>query len=76
MKSHISTAVQPLHLVAHVFEQQLVLVQVYFQPATEQAEQEFHPGSRDDTLCAEEATQGTSVVVFALQRLELALNHM
>lgn len=62
MKSHISAAVQPLHLVAHVFEQQLVLVQVHFQPAAEEAEQELHPGSGDDALRAEEVTQVTSLV--------------
>lgn len=75
MESHISAAVQPLHLVAHVFEQQLVFVQVHFQAAAEEAEQELHPGSRDDALRAEDVTQGTSLGVFALQRLDLVLNH-
>lgn len=50
MEGHIPPAVQSLHLVAHVFEQQLVLVQVHLQPAPEQAQQELHPGRRDHTL--------------------------
>lgn len=54
MESHIAPAVQSLHLVAHVFEQQLVLVQVHLQPATEQTEQELHPGRRDHALGEEE----------------------
>lgn len=50
VESHVTPAVQSLHLVAHVFEQQLVLVQVHLQPATEQTEQELHPGRRDHAL--------------------------
>lgn len=74
MESHISAAVQPLHLVAHVLEQQLVFVQVHFQAAAEEAEQELHPGSGDDALRADKVTQGSPLAVFALQRLELVLN--
>lgn len=59
MESHIAPAVQSLHFVAHVFEQQLVLVQVHLQPATEQTEQELHPGRRDHALGEEE---GSNVV--------------
>lgn len=50
MESHIPSAVQSLHLIAHVFKQQLVLVQVHLQPASEQAEQEHHPGCWDNAL--------------------------
>lgn len=76
MESHIPAAVQPLHLVAHVLEEQLVFVQVHLQPAAEETEQELHPGRRDHALGGEEVTQGTSPGggVFALQRLELVLN--
>lgn len=50
MEGHIPSAVQSLHLVAHVFEQQLVFVQVHLQPASEQTKQELHPGCRDHAL--------------------------
>lgn len=50
VESHISSAVQSLHLIAHVFKQQLVFVQVHLQPASEQTQQEFHSGCRDHTL--------------------------
>lgn len=38
MESHISSTVQSLHLIAHVFKEQLVFVQVYLQPASQQTE--------------------------------------
>lgn len=60
MEGHVAPAVQPLHLVAHVFEQQLVLVQVHLQPATEQTEQELHSGRRDHALGEEE--EGSNAV--------------
>lgn len=60
VERHISAAVKPLHLVAHVFEQQLVFVQVHLQAAAQEAEQELHPGGGDYALHAEEATQGWS----------------
>lgn len=44
MEGHIASTVQSLHLVAHVFKEQLVLVQVHLQPAPEQTKQELHPG--------------------------------
>lgn len=50
MEGHISSAVKSLHLIAHVFKQQLVFVQVHLQPASEQAKQELYPRCRDDTL--------------------------
>ncbi|RCU34941.1 hypothetical protein DVA81_18500, partial [Acinetobacter baumannii] len=50
VEGHIPSTVQWLHLIAHVFKQQLVFVQVHFQPASEQTEQELHPGCRDYTL--------------------------
>lgn len=50
MEGHISSAVKSLHLIAHVFKQQLVFVQVHLQPASEQTEQELHPGCRDHAL--------------------------
>lgn len=74
MERHISAAVKPLHLVAHVLEQQLVFVQVHLQPAAEEAQQELHPGSRDDALRAGKVTQGSPLGVFALHRLELVWN--
>lgn len=60
MESHIAPAVQSLHLVAHVFEQQLVLVQVHLQPATEQTQQELHPGRGDHAL--RKGEEGSNVV--------------
>ncbi len=50
MEGHIPSTVQSLHLIAHVFKQQLVFVQVHLQPASEQTKQELHPGCRDHTL--------------------------
>lgn len=50
MEGYISSAVQSLHLIAHVLKQQLVFVQVHLQPASEQAKQELHPRCRDHTL--------------------------
>lgn len=50
VKGHISSAVKSLHLIAHVFKQQLVFVQVHLQPASEQTEQKLHPGCGDYTL--------------------------
>lgn len=50
MKRHISSAVQSLHLIAHVLKQQLVFVQVHLQPAPQQPEQELHSGCWDHTL--------------------------
>lgn len=50
MEGYISSAVKPLHLIAHVFKQQLVFVQVHLQPASEQPEQELHPGCWNHTL--------------------------
>lgn len=50
MKSHIPSVVQPLHLIAHVFKQQLVFVQVHLQPASQEPEQELHPRCWDHTL--------------------------
>lgn len=50
MERHIPSAVQSLHLIAHVLKEQLVFVQVHLQPAPQQAEQEFHPGCWDHAL--------------------------
>lgn len=50
MEGDVPPAVQSLHLVAHVFEQQLVFVQVHLQPAPEQTQQELHPGRWDHAL--------------------------
>lgn len=61
VESHIPAAVQPLHLIAHVLEEQLVFVQVHLQPAAEETEQELHPGRRDHALGGEEVAQGTSL---------------
>lgn len=50
MEGHVASTVQSLHLVAHVLKQQLVFVQVHLQPASEQTEQELHPGRWDNAL--------------------------
>lgn len=50
MESDITTIVEPLHLIAHVLEQQLVLVEIHLQPASQQPQQEFHSEGRDYTL--------------------------
>lgn len=50
VEGHISSTVQSLHLIAHVFKQQLVFVQVHLQPASEQTKQKLHPGCGDYTL--------------------------
>lgn len=50
MERHISATVKSLHLIAHVFKQQLVFVKVHLQPASEQTKQELHPGRRDHAL--------------------------
>ena len=50
MEGHVTSTVQSLHLVAHVLKQQLVFVQVHLQPASEQTEQELHPGRGDNAL--------------------------
>lgn len=50
MESHISSAVQSLHLIAHVFKEQLVFVQVHLQPASQQAQQELQPGCWNHAL--------------------------
>ena len=50
VEGHISTAVKSLHLIAHVLKQQLVLVQIHFQPSSEQTKQELHPGCWDHAL--------------------------
>lgn len=50
MKRHIPSAVQSLHLIAHMLKQQLVFVQVHLQPASQQTEQELHPGCGDHAL--------------------------
>lgn len=50
MESHISSAVQSLHLIAHVFKEQLVFVQVHLQPASQQTQQELQPGCWNHTL--------------------------
>lgn len=61
VESHIPSTVQSLHLVAHVFKQQLVFVQVHLQPASEQTKQELHPGCRDHALGKHsQKTQGYS----------------
>lgn len=61
MESHIPAAVQPLHLIAHVLEEQLVFVQVHLQPAAKETKQELHPGCWDHALGGEEVAQGTSL---------------
>lgn len=50
MERHVSSAVQPLHLIAHVFKEQLVFVQVHLQPASQQTQQELHPGCWNHAL--------------------------
>lgn len=50
MEGDIASTVKSLHLIAHVFKQQLVFVQVHLQAASEQTKQELHPGRWDHTL--------------------------
>lgn len=50
MEGDVPSTVQSLHLIAHVLKQQLVLVQVHLQPASEEAEQKLHSGCRDYAL--------------------------
>lgn len=50
MESHIPSAVQSLHLIAHVFKEQLVFVQVHLQPASQQTQQELQPGCWNHAL--------------------------
>lgn len=50
MEANISTAVQSLHLVAHVLEKQLVFVQVHLQPTSKQSQEELHPGGGNYAL--------------------------
>lgn len=50
VESHISSTMKSLHLIAHVFKQQLVFVQIHLQPAPEQPEQKLHPRCRDHSL--------------------------
>lgn len=58
MEGHVPSTVQALHLIAHVFEQQLVFVQVHLQPASEQSKQELHFGCGDQTLGKHHETIG------------------
>lgn len=57
VEGYIAPVVQPLHLIAHVLKQQLVLVQVHLQSASEQTQEELHPGRRDHTLRREGARE-------------------
>lgn len=50
MEGDITAVVQPLHLIAHVLEQKLVLVQVHLQPPPQKPQQELHAESRDRSL--------------------------
>lgn len=50
MESDITTIMEPFHFVAHVLEQQLVLVKIYFQPATQKPQQKFHSEGRNYSL--------------------------
>lgn len=62
VEGHVSTAVQSLHLVAHVLEQQLVFVQIHLQAASEQPEQELHPGRGDHALGRHGGRRGQRVI--------------
>lgn len=65
MEGHIPSTVQSLHLIAHVFKQQLVFVQVHLQPASEQTKQELHPGCRDHPLGTQaQKSQGYSRYIY------------
>lgn len=59
MEGDITAVVQPLHLVAHVLEQKLVLVQVHLQPPPQKPQQELHAESRDHPLVTEHSHSET-----------------
>lgn len=50
MESDITTIMEPFHFIAHVLEQQLVLVEIYLQPAPQKPQQKFHSEGRDYSL--------------------------
>lgn len=50
MECDISSIVQTLHLVAHVFEEKLIFVQVNFQTTSQQTEQKLHPRGWNHSL--------------------------
>jgi len=50
MEGDISSIVQTLHLIAHVFEEELIFVQVNFQTTSQQAEQKLHPRGWNHSL--------------------------
>lgn len=50
MESDITAIMEPFHFVAHVLEQQLVLVKIYLQPATQKPQQKFHSEGRNYSL--------------------------
>lgn len=50
MEGDISSVVQTLHLITHVFEEKLVFVQVNFQTTSQQTEQKLHPRGRYHAL--------------------------
>lgn len=50
MEGDITTIMEPLHFVAHVLEQQLVLVEIHLQPAPQKPQQKFHSEGRDYSL--------------------------
>jgi len=50
MEGDISSIVQTLHLIAHVFEEELIFVQVNFQTTSQQTEQKLHPRGWNHSL--------------------------
>ena len=61
VEGDVPPVVQPLHLVAHVLEEQLVLVQVHLQAAPQQTQQELHPGGGDQALGGRGRSGGAGV---------------
>lgn len=79
VESHIPSAVQSLHLIAHVFKEQLVFVQVHLQPASKQTKQELRPGRGDHALgkhmvIQEMVTNDDTVILSNALHAELELN--
>ncbi len=50
VEGDVSPVVEPFDLVAHVFEEETVLLQVDLEPPAQQPQHELHPSHGDDAL--------------------------
>lgn len=66
VEGDVAAVVQPLHLVAHVLEQELVFVQVHLQPPPQQPQQELHAEGRDHTLVTQHRRYRTILLLAVL----------